>query len=63
MFQLKKYKGNHQIVEPVTLPQMNKEGVIEVEPMVLLDRKIVRRGMSWESMNWSNGLMMNHTCE
>ncbi|GJV95601.1 peroxidase 64 [Tanacetum coccineum] len=41
--QLKKVYGAHKLQGPVLLPQVNKDGLLEVEPMKLLERKIVKK--------------------
>ncbi|GJS99443.1 retrotransposable element Tf2 [Tanacetum coccineum] len=42
-FELKKVHGEHQSKGTTVLPELNKEGLIEVEPMKLLDRNIVNK--------------------
>ncbi|GKE21328.1 retrotransposon-related protein, partial [Tanacetum coccineum] len=39
----RKCKGNHQEAVLVPLPQLNQEGLIEMQPMKLLDRKMVKK--------------------
>ncbi|GJS43130.1 retrotransposon protein, putative, unclassified [Tanacetum coccineum] len=41
--QLKKVHGKHQLQGTTMLPQLNKDGLLEVEPMKLLDRRFVKR--------------------
>ncbi|GJT62999.1 ty3-gypsy retrotransposon protein [Tanacetum coccineum] len=56
--QLKKVHGNHHLEVPVVLPQVNKEGLLEVTPLKLLDRKIVKRNnvvVVYGLVQWSNG--------
>ncbi|GJU73975.1 hypothetical protein Tco_1265380 [Tanacetum coccineum] len=57
-FELKKCKGNHQEIATVPLPQMNKEGLIEVQPLKLLDRKMVKQKnvvAIYGLIQWTNG--------
>ncbi|GKA08677.1 putative mitochondrial protein [Tanacetum coccineum] len=41
--QLKKFHGSRQLLTPLMLPQINKEGLLEVVPVKILDRKIVKK--------------------
>ncbi|GJS08676.1 retrotransposable element Tf2 [Tanacetum coccineum] len=41
--QLKKVHGNHQEQIPTVLPQVNNEGLMEVTPLKILERKIVKK--------------------
>ncbi|GJT20375.1 retrotransposon-related protein [Tanacetum coccineum] len=64
--QLKKCKGNHQGTVLVPLPQLNKESLIEMQPMKLLDRKMVKRGNAmtvYGLIQWTNGDVQDATWE
>ncbi|GJY13793.1 retrotransposable element Tf2 [Tanacetum coccineum] len=64
--QLKKVHGKHEMQRSVVLPQLNKDGLLEVEPMKLLDRKIVKRNndvVVYGLVQWSNGGLQDATWE
>ncbi|GKC06068.1 hypothetical protein Tco_0997678 [Tanacetum coccineum] len=61
-----KCKGNHQKAVPVPLPQIDKEGLIEVQPMKLVDRKMVKRRndmVVYGLIQWTNGGVQDATRE
>ncbi|GJT64937.1 hypothetical protein Tco_1016417 [Tanacetum coccineum] len=61
-----KCKGNHQEAVPVPLPQIDKEGLIEVQPMKLVDRKMVKRRndmVVYGLIQWTNGGVQDATRE
>ncbi|GKC65754.1 retrotransposable element Tf2 [Tanacetum coccineum] len=41
--QLKKVHGDHHLNVPIVLPHVNKEGLLEVSPKQVLDRKIAKK--------------------
>ncbi|GJR51102.1 transposon ty3-G gag-pol polyprotein [Tanacetum coccineum] len=56
--QLEKVHGGHELQGPVVLPQLNKDGLLEVEPMKLMERKIVKKNnvvAVYGLVQWSNG--------
>ncbi|GKF93213.1 putative exostosin-like protein, partial [Tanacetum coccineum] len=61
-----KCKGKHQGTVLVPLPQLNKESLIEMQPMKLLDRKMVKRGNAmtvYGLIQWTNGDVQDATWE
>ncbi|GJU83732.1 hypothetical protein Tco_1286097 [Tanacetum coccineum] len=65
VLELKKCKGNHQEIATVPLPQMNKEGLIEVQPLKLLDRKMVKQKnvvAIYGLIQWTNGSIPLNPC-
>ncbi|GJV86953.1 reverse transcriptase [Tanacetum coccineum] len=64
--QLKKVHENHHLEVPAVLPQVNKEGLLEVTPLKLLDIKIVKRNnvvVVYGLVQWSNGDPQDATWE
>ncbi|GKF30994.1 hypothetical protein Tco_0100792 [Tanacetum coccineum] len=52
-----KCDGDHQTMVQAALPQMDKEGLIGVEPMVILKMKIVKKRnvvAVYDLMQWTN---------
>ncbi|GJW80657.1 retrotransposon-related protein [Tanacetum coccineum] len=61
-----KCKGNHQETVLVPLPRLNQEGMIEMKPMKLLDRKMMKRRNSmavYGLIQWTNGGVQDATWE
>lgn len=66
MSQLKKYKGGHELAVPTTLPHMDKKGLLDVEPVAILDRKIVKKKnvvAIYGLVQWANGEPQDATWE
>lgn len=63
--QLKKKIGHNKVVH-TDLPGVNEEGELQVEPVEILDRRLVKRGNSPATMvliRWSNGDVEEATWE
>ncbi|GJS71775.1 retrotransposon-related protein, partial [Tanacetum coccineum] len=64
--QLEKVHGRHELQGPAVLPQLNKDGLLEVEPMKLMERKIVKKNnvvAVCGLVQWSNGGPQDATWE
>nr|GEW89101.1 hypothetical protein [Tanacetum cinerariifolium] len=65
-FELKKVHGNHQIQTSTVLPQVNNKGLMEVTPLKILERKIVKKNnvvVVYGLIQWSNGTDLVATWE
>ncbi|GKB03552.1 retrotransposon-related protein [Tanacetum coccineum] len=64
--QLKKLQGQHQFITQAILPQLNTEGLLDVTPLKVLDRKMVKRNNAmavYGLVQWSNGEPQDATWE
>nr|GEV54014.1 heat shock 70 kDa protein [Tanacetum cinerariifolium] len=53
--QLKKLQGQHQLITQPLLPQLNMDRLLDVTPLKVLYRKMVKRKMIWLCMDFFNG--------
>nr|GEX00175.1 hypothetical protein [Tanacetum cinerariifolium] len=63
---LKKLQGQHQLITQPILPQLNMDGVLDVTPLKVLDRMMVKRNNAmtvYGLVQWSNGDPQDATWE
>ncbi|GKC79683.1 putative mitochondrial protein [Tanacetum coccineum] len=64
--QLKKVHRDHHLQSPAVLPQVNNDGLLEVTPLKILDRKLVKKNndmVVYGLVQWSNGQPQDTTWE
>ncbi|GJW94815.1 retrotransposable element Tf2 [Tanacetum coccineum] len=64
--QLKKVHGSHQGHMPAVFSQVNNEGLMEVAPLKILERRIVKKNnvvAVYGLIQWSNGTTQDATWE
>ncbi|GKG11273.1 hypothetical protein Tco_0342673, partial [Tanacetum coccineum] len=65
-FELKKVHGSHQGHMPAVFSQVNNEGLMEVAPLKILERRIVKKNnvvAVYGLIQWSNGTAQDATWE